>query len=148
MIILCVIRGQVLNNDFTTFSGPTRSILVYSDRPTGKIFNGAETFSTKVEKVKTTEYSVPKSESVNISNKSAYHSYYVFPRKEGTNAENSPNLIWHELNVKNTRGRSVSPDLECKISSRPRDSSMPASSVLVKKSMTISEPEKIKPNYR
>ena len=111
--------------------------------------NGAEPFtpSSKVEKVKTMEYSLPNTDTVHISNKSAYHSYYVLPRSEGTK-ENSPNLIWHELNVRNTRGRSVSPDLECKVTSRPRNSSMPASSLLVKKSMTISEPDKIKPNYR
>ena len=128
------------------FSGPTRSILIYSDRPTGaKIINGLEQPKV-VEKVKTTEYSLPTSETVHISNKSAYHSYYVFPRASG-NAENSPNLVWHELNTRNTRGRSVSPpDLESRVKVT-RESSMPASSLLVK-SITISEPEpKTKPNY-
>lgn len=99
-------------------------------------------------RVKTTEYSLPTSETVHISNKSAYHSYYVLPRSSG-NADNSPNLVWHELNLRNTRGRSVSPpDLETRVKVS-RESSMPSSSLLVK-SMTISEPEdpgKIKPNY-
>ena len=131
---------------FVTISGPTRSILIYSDRPTGaKIINGVEQPSMVSKKVKTTEHSLPTSETVHISNKSAYHSYYVFPRSSG-NTDNSPNLVWHELNLKNTRGRSVSPpDLESRVKVT-RESSMPASSLLVK-SMTISEPEKIKPNY-
>ena len=137
----------IVNN--LIFSGPTRSILIYSDRPTGaKIINGVEQPSMVQKRVKTTEYSLPTSETVHISNKSAYHSYYVLPRSSG-NADNSPNLVWHELNLRNTRGRSVSPpDLETRVKVS-RESSMPSSSLLVK-SMTISEPEdpgKIKPNY-
>ena len=45
----------------------------------------------------------PVSVSINISEeehdqpvKSAYHSFYVYPRSQG-NKSNSPNLLWHEL---------------------------------------------------
>ena len=66
--------------------------------------------------------------------KSAYHSFYIYPRKEG-NKSNSPNLLWHELKTQG-RGRSLSPKPEAKASKiLTRESSMPISSLLVKKSM-------------
>ena len=42
---------------------------------------------------------------VNIESKTtktAYHSYYVFPRTQG-NSQHSPNLLWHQVSVQNNR---------------------------------------------
>ena len=82
---------------------------MYTDHP--KNINGAE---NKVEEIPTSakkatiNYSTPSVEpvsvSINISEeehgdqpvKSAYHSFYVYPRSQG-NKSNSPNLLWHEL---------------------------------------------------
>ena len=44
-------------------------------------------------------------EPVNIESKTtktAYHSYYVFPRTQG-NSQHSPNLLWHQVSVQNNR---------------------------------------------
>ena len=41
--------------------------------------------------------------------KSAYHSFYVYPRPQGS-VQHSPNLLWHEVNFQN-RGRSLSPSV-------------------------------------
>ena len=59
-----------------------------------------------------------------ITTKSAYHSFYVFPRSEGS-AQHSPNLLWHEVKSKlqgtdsgrslNDRGRSLSPSVNKKV---------------------------------
>ena len=78
--------------------------------------------------------------------KSKYHSFYVYPRSQG-NWSNSPNLHFQEQ-----RGRSLSPTVEgrslsSKADSRlTRESSMPTSSYLVKKSME--KGEEVKPNFK
>ena len=44
-------------------------------------------------------------EPVNIESKTtktAYHSYYVFPRTQG-NSQHSPNLLWHQVSAQNNR---------------------------------------------
>ena len=49
--------------------------------------------------------SIADDEPVNIESKTtktAYHSYYVFPRTQG-NSQHSPNLLWHQVSVQNNR---------------------------------------------
>ena len=100
-------------NDFSTsfynfITASTRSFLVYTDHP--KNINGVENKAGEIPtsvKTTTSNYSTPSVEpvsiSINISEeeqdqpvKSAYHSFYVYPRSQG-NKSNSPNLLWHEL---------------------------------------------------
>lgn len=132
---------------------------MYSDRPAD--INGVESKANLVKKSTESsaepsrEHSVPSVEPVNISPenkqpedspKSAYHSYYVFPRSRG-NSKNSPNLFWHEMNLKNlassSRGRSLSPDLgkTPRLQDREESSSLPISSILVKTASTKRNPD-------
>ena len=48
-------------------------------------------------------------ETTTTTSKSAYHSFYVYPRPQGS-VQHSPNLLWHEVNFQN-RGRSLSPSV-------------------------------------
>ena len=87
---------------------------MYTDRP--KNINGAENKDEIITPSADTiiipsaksasNYSTPTVEPVSINInideepeqpvKSAYHSFYVYPRSQG-NKSNSPNLLWHEL---------------------------------------------------
>lgn len=143
----------------------TRSILVYSDRQEN--INGVENKAEAADVTATAAtpsppisnkrdcYSSPTVEPVNVDqeNKNTYHSFYVYPRSKG-NLTNSPNLLWHELKI---RGRSLSPSprserakINFSSKSLTRESSMPSSSILVKKmnEEVKSSEDDIKPNFK
>ena len=120
------------------FSATARSFILYSDRPVvtskssstfatndseNKVINDDdENDATKKsavdgdshgdrrpdEIVKST-FTSDETTTTTTTTKSAYHSFYVYPRPQGS-VQHSPNLLWHEVNFQN-RGRSLSPSV-------------------------------------